>query len=64
MSNTYRLNNYLISPLIKAVPNENEKINLSSEETNILNETFSLYLKSKTLAEGKFGLPNYINNKN
>ena len=43
---------------------ENEKINLSSEETNFLNETFSLYLKSKTLAEGKFGLPNYINNKN
>lgn len=64
LSNIYRLNNYLISPLIKAVPNENEKINLSSEETNFLNETFSLYLKSKTLAEGKFGLPNYINNKN
>lgn len=60
LSNTYRLNHYSISPLIKAVPNENEEINLSSEETNFLNETFSLYLKSKTLAEDKFGIPNYV----
>lgn len=60
LTNTYRLNNYSIIPLIKAVPNENEEKDFSSEETSFLHEIFSLYLKSKTIAEDKFGIPNYM----
>lgn len=60
LSNGYKLNNYSIKPLIKALPNENEKIELSSEKTSFLQESFGAYLNSKLLAEDKFGIPNYM----
>ncbi len=39
---------------------ENEKIELSSEKTSFLQESFGAYLNSKLLAEDKFGIPNYM----
>ena len=47
-------------PLIKALPKENEKIELSSEKTNFVQDLFETYLNSKIMTEGKFGLPNYM----
>ena len=60
LTKTYRLNNYSIMPLIKALPNENEKIELSSEKTNFVQDLFETYLNSKIMTEGKFGIPNYM----
>ena len=60
LSNSYKLNNYSINPIIKALPNENEKIELSSEKTSFLRDSFGEYLNSKILAEDKFGIPNYM----
>ena len=60
ISKVYTSKNYSIMPLIKALPNENEKIELSSEKTNFVQDLFETYLNSKIMTEGKFGLPNYM----